>query len=184
MMDADGGEAISTVPAADDSGALARPPLLPDAGRLFRVFCAVDPVDDPLVHSAVAVLSVWVRHYELRCRPMLGRLAGQLDLYIYLIDCHAEDIVARRTIAPEGDEMHYTYGEHVALLTSDFVRYKREQSSPGGVTDEQALHHHRHWQGFDTMVAAVHAGAVRLKPPRDPSSPRFTAPHRPPRVEE
>ncbi|MFE3445852.1 hypothetical protein ACFXNW_22700 [Nocardia sp. NPDC059180] len=154
-------------------------PTLPDAGRLFRVFCAVDPVDDPLVHSAVAVLSVWVRHYESRRRPMLGRLAGQLDLYIYLIDCHAEDIMANHSSNLAADEMHYTYGEHVALLTSDFVRYKGEQSSQGGVTDDQALHHHRHWRGFDTMVAAVHAGTVRLKPPRDPSSPRFTAPRHP-----
>ncbi len=152
--------------------------LLPDAGRLFRVFCAVDPVDDPLVHSAVAVLSVWVRHFDSGRRPMLARLAGQLDLYVWLIDCHAENLLAGHPADPDADEMHYTYGEHVALLTADFVRYKREQSSPGGVTDEQALHHHRHWQGFDAMVAAVHAGTVRLTPPRDPSSPRFTAPWR------
>ncbi|WP_280316238.1 hypothetical protein [Nocardia abscessus] len=59
-------------------------------------------------------------------------------------------------------EMHYSYGEMVSLLTADFVRCRREERQLGGISDDQVLHHVRHWDGFNAMVNAVAAGRVRL----------------------
>ncbi|MEU2177717.1 hypothetical protein ABZ552_26190 [Nocardia sp. NPDC019219] len=155
------------------SGNQVRAPRLPGTRAFFDIFNArVEPADALMV-SAVGLLGVWVRHYETRKpgHPMSQRLAYLMDLHIWAIDRYVEDILesARREgYRPTADaqEMHYSYGELVSLLTADFVRCRREERQPGGITEDQVLHHVRHWEGFNAMVEAVAAGQVRLRIPR------------------
>lgn len=125
--------------------------------------------------SAVGLLGVWVPHFESGKpgRPMDRRLAYLMDLHIWAIDGYVEDALAaavRNGYRPASDaqEMHYSYGEMVSLLTADFVRCRREERQPGGISEDQVLHHVRHWDGFNAMVQAVAAGRVRLRIPPIP----------------
>ncbi|MEV6323047.1 hypothetical protein AB0M45_17885 [Nocardia sp. NPDC051787] len=98
-------------------------------------------------------------------------LADLMDLHIWAIDRHIEDMVSAARLhgyqpGPDVHEMAYSYGEMVSLLTADFVRCRREERQPGGITEDQVLHHVRHWDGFNAMVKAVAAGGVRLRIPR------------------
>ncbi|WP_157172652.1 hypothetical protein [Nocardia exalbida] len=146
---------------------------LPGTRAFFDIFnCRIEPADALMV-SAVGLLGVWVRHYESRkpARPMDRQLAYLMDLHIWAIDRYVEDMLeaaGREGYRPAADaqEMHYSYGEMVSLLTADFVRCRREERQPGGITEDQVLHHVRHWDGFNAMIEAVAAGRVRLRIPR------------------
>jgi hypothetical protein len=146
---------------------------LPGTRAFFDIFNARIEPADALMVSAVGLLGVWVRHYETRKpgRPMSQRLAYLMDLHIWAIDRYVEDMLesARREgyqPAADVEEMRYSYGEMVGLLTADFVRCRREERQSGGITEDQVLHHVRHWDGFNAMVEAVAAGQVRLRIPR------------------
>jgi hypothetical protein len=146
---------------------------LPGTRVFFDIFNGRTEPTDALMVSAVGLLGVWVRHYESRKpgRPMSQRLAYLMDLHIWAIDRYVEDMleaVGREGYRPASDaqEMHYSYGELVSLLTADFVRCRRAERQPGGITEDQVLHHVRHWGGFDAMVDAVATGQVRLRIPR------------------
>ncbi|WP_280246595.1 hypothetical protein [Nocardia abscessus] len=150
---------------------------LPGTRAFFDIFNGRTRPVDALMVSAVGLLGVWVRHYETRkpSRPMSQRLAYLMDLHIWAIDRYVEDLLetAGHRPAPDAEEMHYSYGEMVSLLTADFVRCRREERQPGGITEDQILHHVRHWDGFNAMVDAVAAGRVRPKIPHRarPASP-------------
>jgi hypothetical protein len=158
---------------------------LPGTRAFFDIFNArVNPAGALMV-SAVGLLGVWVRHYETRepGRPMSQRLAYLMDLYIWAIDRYVEDMLesaSREGYQPAADveEMHYSYGEMVSLLTADFVRCRREEQQPGGISEDQVLHHVRHWDGFNAMVEAVAAGRVRLRTPHS-AQPASSDPRRP-----
>ncbi|MBF6297676.1 hypothetical protein IU459_08980 [Nocardia amamiensis] len=146
---------------------------LPGTRAFFDIFNARTEPTDAMMVAAVGLLGVWVRHYEngRPGRPMSRRLADLMDLHIWAIDWHIEDVVAPPRLhgcqpGPDVHEMPYSYGEMVSLLTADFVRCRREERQPGGITDDQVLHHVRHWDGFNAMVEAVAAGRVRLRIPR------------------
>lgn len=151
---------------------------LPGTRAFFDLFNArVEPADAMMV-AAVGLLGVWVRHYEhgRPGRPMSRRLADLMDLHIWAIDRHIEDLVAAARLhgyepSPDAHEMAYSYGEMLSLLTADFVRCRREERQPGGITNDQVLHHVRHWDGFNAMVEAVAAGGVRLRIPRGVARP-------------
>ncbi|WP_039795539.1 hypothetical protein [Nocardia araoensis] len=168
---------MTTHPRSPQSANQVRAPRLPGTRAFFDVFNArIEPVDALMV-SAVGLLGVWVRHYEARKpgRPMSQRLAYLMDLHIWAIDRYVEDLLetAGHRPAADAEEMHYSYGEMVSLLTADFVRCRREERQPGGITEDQVLHHVRHWDGFNAMVDAVAAGRVRPKVPHRarPASP-------------
>lgn len=169
---------MTTDPRSPLSANHVRAPRLPGTRAFFDIFNArVEPADALMV-SAVGLLGVWVRHYETRKpgRPMSQRLAYSMDLHIWAIDRYVEDLLetaghlletAGHRPAADAEEMHYSYGEMVSLLTADFVRCRREERQPGGITEDRILHHVRHWDGFNTMVDAVAAGRVRPKIPRN-----------------
>lgn len=143
---------------------------MPGTRAFFDIFNARIEPADALMVSAVGLLGVWVRHYETRKpgRPMSQRLAYLMDLHIWAIDRYVEDMLesaSREGYEPAADveEMRYSYGEMVSLLTADFVRCRREERQPGGITEGQVLHHVRHWDGFNAMVDAVAAGQVRFR---------------------
>ncbi|MBF6219909.1 hypothetical protein IU479_17530 [Nocardia abscessus] len=145
---------------------------LPGTRAFFDIFNGRTRPADAMMVSAVGLLGVWVRHYESRKpgRPMGQRLAYLMDLHIWAIDRYVEDMLetaGREGYRPASDaqEMHYSYGEMVSLLTADFVCCRREERQPGGITEDQVLHHVRHWDGFNAMVDAVAAGRVRPKIP-------------------
>ncbi|MGY1932375.1 hypothetical protein ACW9HE_24555 [Nocardia gipuzkoensis] len=145
---------------------------LPGTRAFFDILNGRTRPADAMMVSAVGLLSVWVRHYESRKpgRPMGQRLAYLMDLHIWAIDRYVEDMLetaGREGYRPASDaqEMHYSYGEMVSLLTADFVCCRREERQPGGITEDQVLHHVRHWDGFNAMVDAVAAGRVRPKIP-------------------
>ncbi|MBF6192888.1 hypothetical protein U3653_17055 [Nocardia sp. CDC186] len=144
---------------------------LPDTRAFFDIFNARTSPADALMVSAVGLLGVWVRHYETRKlgHPMSQRLAYLMDLHIWAIDRYVEDLLETACHRPAADaeEMHYSYDELVSLLTADFVRCRREERQPGGITEDQVLHHVRHWDGFNAMVDAVAAGRARPKIPRN-----------------
>lgn len=168
---------MTTDPRSPLSGNQVRAPRLPGTRAFFDIFNARVEPRDALMVSAVGLLGVWVRHYETRKpgRPMSQRLAYLMDLHIWAIDRYVEDLLetAGHRPAADAEEMHYSYGEMVSLLTADFVRCCREERQPGGITEDQVLHHVRHWDGFTAMVDAVAAGRVRPKIPRRarPASP-------------
>ncbi len=163
---------MTTDPPVPPGGNQLRAPRLPGTRAFFDIFNArVEPVDALMV-SAVGLLGVWVRHYEIRepGRPMNRQLAYLMDLHIWAIDRYVEDMLETAGHRPAADagEMHYSYGEMVSLLTADFVRCRREERQPGGISEDQVLHHVRHWDGFNVMVQAVAAGRVRLRIPPIP----------------
>ncbi|WP_040774324.1 hypothetical protein [Nocardia pneumoniae] len=146
---------------------------LPGTRTFFDLFNARTEPTDAMMVAAVGLLGVWVRHYEngRPGRPMSRRLADLMDLHIWAIDRHVEDMVAAALLhgyqpGPDAHELHYSYGEMVSLLTADFVRCRREERQSGGITEDQVLHHVRHWDGFNAMVEAVAARRVRLRIPR------------------
>ncbi|WP_327112564.1 hypothetical protein OHB12_29095 [Nocardia sp. NBC_01730] len=143
---------------------------MPGTRAFFDIFNARTGPADATMVSAVGLLGVWARHYEdgRPGRPMSRRLAYLMDLHIWAIDQHVEDALAaacRRGYrpGPDAQEMPYSYGEMVSLLTADFVQCRREERQPGGITEDQVLHHVRHWDGFNAMVEAVATGSVRLR---------------------
>jgi hypothetical protein len=167
------GSSVTTDPGIPSSKNHVRALRLPGTRAFFDIFNARIEPADALMVSAVGLLGVWVRHYETRKpgRPMSQRLAYLMDLHIWAIDRYVEDMLetagrAGYRTASDAEELHYSYGEMVSLLTADFVCCRREEPQPGGITEDQVLHHVRHWDGFNAMVDAVAAGRVRLRIPR------------------
>lgn len=153
---------------------------LPDTRAFFDVFNVRIRPTDAMMVFALRLLDVWVRHYDGRRprRPMPARLAQQMDTYVWAIDCCVEDALRNARdkgyrVAPDAQEMPYSYGELVSLLAADFVQCLREQMQPDGITEEQVRHHIHHWEGFNSVTTAVAIGQVRLKPPA-PAHPRRT----------
>ncbi|MEU7631060.1 hypothetical protein AB0C34_13900 [Nocardia sp. NPDC049220] len=145
---------------------------LPGTRAFFDIFNARTEPADAMMVSALGLLGVWVEHYEngRPGRSMSRRLAYLMDLHIWAIDRHVEDALAAACHhgylqGPDADEMPYSYGEMVSLLTADFVQCRREERQPGGITEDRVLHHVRHWDGFNAVVAALATGTVRLRIP-------------------
>ncbi|MET9027610.1 hypothetical protein ABZW96_18635 [Nocardia sp. NPDC004168] len=171
---ADQGSSVTTGRRIDPDEKQIRELRLPGTRAFFDIFNGRIEPAYALMVSAVGLLGVWVRHYESRKpgRPMSHRLAYLMDLHIWAIDRYVEDLLETASRegyrpAPNAQETHYSYGELVSLLTADFVRCRREEQQPGGITEDQILHHVRHWDGFNAMVEAVAAGRLRPKIPRN-----------------
>ncbi|MGQ4597223.1 hypothetical protein [Nocardia sp. R6R-6] len=146
---------------------------LPGTRAFFDIFNGRSQPADALMVAALGLLGVWVEHYESGKpgRPMSRRLAYLMDLHIWAIDRYVEAMLVAVNGPgcrpdPDAQQTHYSYGESVSLLTADFVRCRREERQPGGITEDQVLHHVRHWDGFNAMAAAVVSGRVMLRIPQ------------------